>query len=82
MASKERQGRRNSKMNILSSFYSKRSQSTSIALMLLMGVFDMPYKAQAQSLTSSLGLFQNKLCNKVGSGGAVISNSQYDKNES
>jgi hypothetical protein len=54
----------------------------SIALMLLMGVFDMPYKAQAQSLTSSLGLFQNKLCNKVGSGGAVISNSQYDKNES
>jgi hypothetical protein len=33
-------------------------------------------------LTSSLGLFQNKLCNKLGSGAALISNSQYDKNAS
>jgi hypothetical protein len=33
-------------------------------------------------LTSSLSYLPNRLCDKVGSGGALISNSQYDKNAS
>lgn len=33
-------------------------------------------------MTSALPLFGNRLCEKVGSGAALISNSQYDKNAS
>jgi hypothetical protein len=33
-------------------------------------------------LTSSLSSLPNRLCDKVGSGAALISNSQYDKNAS